>query len=79
MKLYQDMTIAPLVAMAERVPVDSTTKSQAENAIYKLDLNGQKLTFSGSGTALDVKLANFYTPDNHSLLIRLTAGSDGQS
>ncbi len=58
--LHQDMTIAPVTPNAERVPVDATSKTQAEGAVYKLDLNGHKLTFSGSGLALDIKLSNFY-------------------
>ena len=58
--LYQDMTSAPVALTAERVPVDATSKAQAESAAYYLDLNGHKLTFTGSGLALDVKLANLY-------------------
>ena len=58
--MYQDMASNPITLTSERVPVDATTKAQAESAVYKLDLNGHKLTFTGSGLALDVKLARFY-------------------
>ena len=58
--MYQDLTTSNLTVKAERVVVTTENKTAAESAAYYLDLNGHKITFTGSGLALDVKLARFY-------------------
>ncbi len=55
-RMYADASVANLVIRGKRLP----NASDMDSAVYTLDLNGYTLTFTGSGTAMDIQAAHFY-------------------
>lgn len=53
--LYGDVTLPPVTVAGQRL----ADKAAAESASYRLDLNGYKITFSGSGVAMRVLAPDF--------------------